>query len=163
LRRTQLADGSWYGRWGMNYIYGTWSVLCALNAAGLDPKSDLVRKAADWLIAIQNPDGGWGETHAAYRDPLLAGVGPSNAPLTAFAVLGLLAAVGPEDPAVKRGVAWLLSHQRSEGLWDQGDFLHTFIPPKQFYWFEIDGQTIPLWALGKYRRLCDARATTPLR
>ena len=67
LRETQLADGSWYGRWGMNYIYGTWSVLCALNAAGLDPKSDLVRKAADWLIAIQNPDGGWGEDGTTYK------------------------------------------------------------------------------------------------
>ena len=67
LRDTQLRDGSWYGRWGMNYIYGTWSALCALNAAGVDPESDLVRSAADWLIRIQNPEGGWAEDGTSYR------------------------------------------------------------------------------------------------
>src|SRR5262249_27460221 len=67
LRRTQLADGSWYGRWGMNYIYGTWSVLCALNAAGVDPAAPEMRKAADWLVSIQNGDGGWGEDGTSYK------------------------------------------------------------------------------------------------
>jgi squalene-hopene/tetraprenyl-beta-curcumene cyclase len=163
LKRHQCDSGAWWGRWMAVYLAETATILLGLEWVGEDMSAQYVRRAIDWICAVQNPDGGWGETPAAYRDPLLAGVGPSNAPLTAFAVLSLLAAVGPEDPAVKRGVAWLLSHQRSDGLWDQGYFLHTFIPPRQFYWFEIDGQTIPLWALGKYRRLCDARATTPLR
>ncbi len=101
LRDTQLADGSWYGRWGMNYIYGTWSVLCALNAAGLDPQSDLMRKAADWLIAIQNPDGGWGEDGTSYKlDYRGYEAAPSTASQTAWALLGLMAAGRTDHPAV---------------------------------------------------------------
>ena len=108
LRRTQLADGSWYGRWGMNYIYGTWSVLCSLNAAGLTGDDPMVRKAADWLISIQNADGGWGEDGVSYKlgyrgyEPC-----PSTSSQTAWALLGLMAAGETKHPAVAKGIAYL--------------------------------------------------------
>ena len=101
LKRTQLADGSWYGRWGMNYVYGTWSVLCALNAAGLDHGDPVMRKAAAWLIAIQNPDGGWGEAGDSYKlDYRGYEPAPSTASQTAWALLGLMATGDVDHPAV---------------------------------------------------------------
>ena len=120
LRDTQLEDGSWYGRWGMNYIYGTWSVLCALNAAGLDPQSDPVRHAAAWLVSIQNTDGGWGENATSYKldyrgyEPF-----PSTASQTAWALLGLMAAGETQHPAVARGIDYLLRTQGSDGFWNE--------------------------------------------
>ena len=108
LRRTQLAEGSWYGRWGMNYIYGTWSVLCALNAAGLPPDAPEMRKARDWLISIQNADGGWGEDGASYKlDYRGYENAPSTASQTAWALIGLMAAGAADHPAVARGIDYL--------------------------------------------------------
>ncbi len=116
LHRTQLADGSWYGRWGMNYIYGTWSVLCCLNAAGLDPASPIMRKAADWLVSIQNADGGWGEDGTSYKlDYRGYESAPSTASQTAWALIGLMAAGAAGHPAVKRGIDFLLRTQGSDG------------------------------------------------
>ena len=113
LRRTQLADGSWYGRWGMNYIYGTWSVLCALNAAGLPREAPEMRKAADWLAAIQNEDGGWGEDGSSYRlDYKGYEKAPSTASQTAWALLGLMAAGEVDHPAVAR---WHQISRRQSG------------------------------------------------
>src|ERR1700688_3516468 len=110
----------------MNYIYGTWSVLCALNAAGLDPKSDLVRNAAQWLVSIQNPDGGWGEDGTSYK---LGYRGyeraPSTASQTAWALLGLMAAGAADHQAVVRGISYLIDHQGSDGLWDEPWFTAT--------------------------------------
>ena len=104
LRRTQLAEGSWYGRWGLNYIYGTWSVLCALNAAGVDHQDPMMRKAVDWLVSIQNSDGGWGEDAVSYRlDYKGFEDAPSTSSQTAWALLGLMAAGEVESPAVVRG------------------------------------------------------------
>ena len=111
LRRTQLADGSWFGRWGMNYIYGTWSVLCALNAAGIDRDAPEMRKAVDWLAAIQNADGGWGEDGASYKlDYRGYEAAPSTASQTAWALLGLMAAGEVDHPAVARGIEYLAEH-----------------------------------------------------
>lgn len=105
LRRTQLAEGSWYGRWGLNYIYGTWSVLCALNAAGIDHRDPMMRKAADWLISIQNSDGGWGEDATSYRlDYKGYQRARTTASQTAWALLGLMAAGEVGHPAVARGM-----------------------------------------------------------
>ena len=107
LRKTQLADGSWYGRWGMNYIYGTWSVLCALNAAGLSRDAPVMRKAADRLAAIQNDDGGWGEDGASYKlDYKGYEKAPSTASQTSWALLGLMAAGEVDHPAVVRGIKY---------------------------------------------------------
>ena len=120
LRRTQLADGSWYGRWGMNYIYGTWSVLCGLNAAGLGPDDPMMRKAADWLIAIQNADGGWGEDGTSYKlDYRGYERRPDTASQTAWALLGLMAAGDVKDQAVARGVEFLQQTQGKDGFWQE--------------------------------------------
>ena len=121
LKRTQLADGSWYGRWGMNYIYGTWSVLCALNAAGVDHAAPEMRKAADWLIAIQNADGGWGEDGSSYKlDYKGYEPAPSTASQTAWALLGLMATGDTTHPAVKRGIAYLMHTQGAGRLLGRG-------------------------------------------
>src|SRR6201985_2062174 len=116
LKETQHPEGSWYGRWGMNYIYGTWSVLCALNAAGVDHNAPQMRKAARWLIAIQNEDGGWGEDGDSYKlDYKGYEKAPSTASQTAWALLGLMASGDVNEPAVKRGVEYLQKNQGEDG------------------------------------------------
>jgi squalene-hopene/tetraprenyl-beta-curcumene cyclase len=152
LRETQLADGSWYGRWGMNYIYGTWSVLCALNAAGLDPQSDMVRKAADWLVAIQNPDGGWGEDGTSYKlDYRGYEAAPSTASQTAWALLGLMSAGRTSDPAVRRGVEYLAGTQAADGFWNEPRFTATGFPRVFYLRYHGYRKFFPLWALARYR------------
>jgi squalene-hopene/tetraprenyl-beta-curcumene cyclase len=137
LRKTQLTEGSWYGRWGLNYIYGTWSVLCALNAAGVGHQDPMVRKAADWLLSVQNADGGWGEDAASYRldykefDKGFDG-GPTTASQTAWALLGLMAAGEVENPALARGVEYLMTTQTEKGLWDEQRYTATGFP-RVFY------------------------------
>jgi len=154
LRQKQLADGSWYGRWGMNYIYGTWSVLCALNAAGLTGGDPMVKKAADWLIAIQNEDGGWGEDGASYK---LGYRGyeqaPSTSSQTAWALLGLMAAGRNEHPAVARGVDYLVRTQNKSGYWDEELFTATGFPRVFYLRYHGYAKFFPLWALARYRNL----------
>ena len=112
LMHDQHEEGSWFGRWGMNYIYGTWSALSALNAAGVDPQSPTVRKAVDWLVEIQNADGGWGEDGSSYKlDYKGYEPAPSTPSQTAWALLGLMAAGEVEHPAVERGIAYLAANQ----------------------------------------------------
>src|SRR5258708_3244321 len=126
LRRTQLAEGSWYGRWGLNYIYGTWSVLCALNAAGVSHQDPMIRKAADWLLSIQNSDGGWGEDATSYRLDYKGFEGaPSTSSQTAWALLGLMAAGEVENPAIVQGVEYLKATQNEKGLWDEARYTAT--------------------------------------
>ena len=121
LGRTQLADGSWYGRWGMNYIYGTWSVLCALNAVGVDHASAVMRKAAAWLVSIQNADGGWGEDGTSYKlDYRGYEPAPSTASQTAWALLGLMATGDIDHPAVERGIDYLVRTQGQRWLLGRG-------------------------------------------
>jgi squalene-hopene/tetraprenyl-beta-curcumene cyclase len=133
LRRTQERDGSWYGRWGMNYIYGTWSALCAFNAAHTDPRAPEVARAVDWLLAIQNPDGGWGEDGESYKvDYRGYEPAPSTASQTAWALLGLMAAGERDHPAVRRGISYLMRTQGSDGLWEESRFTATGFP-RVFY------------------------------
>jgi squalene-hopene/tetraprenyl-beta-curcumene cyclase len=154
LEREQLADGSWFGRWGVNYIYGTWSALCALNAAGLDGSAPIVRKAADWLIAIQNPDGGWGETCDSYRlDYDGYQPHPSGASQTAWAVLGLMAAGATDHPAVARGIAWLKLHQGDDGFWPEDHYTGGGFPRVFYLRYHGYSKFFPLWALARYRNL----------
>jgi squalene-hopene/tetraprenyl-beta-curcumene cyclase len=154
LHDTQLGDGSWYGRWGMNYIYGTWSVLCALNVAGLDHGSDIVRKAADWLIAIQNPDGGWGEDGTSYKlDYVGYEPAPSTASQTAWALLGLMAAGRLDDQAVARGVAYLTATQDTDGFWAEPRFTATGFPRVFYLRYHGYRKFFPLWALARYRNM----------
>jgi squalene-hopene/tetraprenyl-beta-curcumene cyclase len=154
LRRTQLSGGSWYGRWGMNYIYGTWSVLCALNAAGVDHAAPEMRKARDWLIAIQNDDGGWGEDGASYKlDYKGYERAPSTASQTAWALLGLMATGDVDHPAVVRGIAYLTAQQRADGFWNEPRYTATGFPRVFYLRYHGYAKFFPLWALARYRNL----------
>jgi squalene-hopene/tetraprenyl-beta-curcumene cyclase len=154
LRRTQLADGSWYGRWGMNYIYGTWSVLCALSAAGFTHDAPEMRKAAAWLAAIQNEDGGWGEDGSSYKlDYRGYEKAPSTASQTAWALLGLMAAGEVDHPAVARGIKYLVAHQGADGFWDEARYTATGFPRVFYLRYHGYAKFFPLWALARYRNL----------
>lgn len=154
LRRTQLPEGSWYGRWGLNYIYGTWSVLCALNAAGVDHQDPMVRKAVDWLISVQNRDGGWGEDAVSYRlDYHGYEQTPSTSSQTAWALLGLMAAGEVGHPAVAKGVEYLKSTQTEKGLWDEQRYTATGFPRVFYLRYHGYSKFFPLWALARYRNL----------
>jgi squalene-hopene/tetraprenyl-beta-curcumene cyclase len=154
LRRTQLAEGSWYGRWGLNYIYGTWSVLCALNAAGVSHQDPVMRKAVNWLLSIQNEDGGWGEDATSYRLDYKGFEGaPTTASQTAWALLGLMAAGEVGNPAVARGVEYLKSTQTKKGLWDEQRFTATGFPRVFYLRYHGYAKFFPLWALARYRNL----------
>jgi squalene-hopene/tetraprenyl-beta-curcumene cyclase len=162
LRRTQHPQGSWYGRWGMNHIYGTWSVLCALNAAGVRPDDPMVRKAVHWLVSIQNADGGWGEDGTSYRlDYRGHEAAPSTASQTAWALLGLMAAGEVDNPAVERGIRYLIESQNSQGLWDEQRFTATGFPRVFYLRYHGYPKFFPLWALARYRNLKKANARTP--
>ncbi|MFT3976547.1 MAG: squalene--hopene cyclase [Sphingomonas bacterium] len=154
LRREQEPDGSWFGRWGVNYIYGTWSVLCALNAAGLEPDEPMVARAAEWLKAIQNPDGGWGEDCNSY-DLNRTGhtPAPSTASQTAWALLGLMAAQEVDSEAVRRGVEWLARHQDADGLWGQEHYTGGGFPRVFYLRYHGYPKYFPLWAMARYRNL----------
>jgi squalene-hopene/tetraprenyl-beta-curcumene cyclase len=154
LEREQEADGSWFGRWGVNYIYGTWSSLCALNAAGFDATRPSLRRGADWLIGIQNPDGGWGEDCDSYKLDY-KGYEPaaSTASQTAWALLGLMAAGEVDHPAVARGVAWLWDHQEEDGLWGQEAYTGGGFPRVFYLRYHGYPKFFPLWALARYRNL----------
>jgi squalene-hopene/tetraprenyl-beta-curcumene cyclase len=150
VKRTQRPDGSWWGRWGVNFIYGTWSVLAGLRSIGEDLRAPYVRKAVDWLVARQNADGGWGETVASYDDESLAGRGESTPSQTAWALMGLLAADGP-DAAIERGVDWLLRMQTSDGTWDEKPWTGTGFPRHFYLRYHMYRHYFPLMALGLYR------------
>jgi squalene-hopene/tetraprenyl-beta-curcumene cyclase len=154
LRREQEPDGSWFGRWGTNYIYGTWSVLAALNAAGTDPASLMVRRAVDWLLARQHGDGGWGEGAESYFPDAPHGDAPySTASQTAWALLGLMAAGEVEHPAVARGIAYLIASQDQEGNWEEPWFTAVGFPRVFYLRYHGYRAFFPLWALARYRRL----------
>jgi squalene-hopene/tetraprenyl-beta-curcumene cyclase len=150
----QMDEGSWYGRWGVNYIYGTWSVLCALNAAGLPHSHPAIRKAVNWLVSIQNEDGGWGEDCASYKlDYRGYEHAPSTSSQTAWASLALMAAGEFANPAVARGIRYLLDRQNEEGLWDEELYTGTGFPRVFYLRYHGYRKYFPLWALARYRRL----------
>jgi squalene-hopene/tetraprenyl-beta-curcumene cyclase len=163
LLRTQGEDGSWYGRWGMNYIYGTWSVLCALNAARLDPSSPAFRKSVGWLVSIQNQDGGWGEAGDSYKlDYRGYEPSPSTASQTAWALLALMAAGEVDHPSVAKGVAYLLQNQGEDGFWAEAYFTATGFPRVFYLRYHGYPKFFPLWALARYRNLKSANTTSVL-
>src|SRR5262245_26944515 len=154
LQRTQMDEGSWYGRWGMNYIYGTWSVLCALNAAGADHASPEFRKAVAWLVKIQNSAGGCGEDGTSYKlDYRGYEPAPIRASQTAWALLGLMAAGEADHPAVKRGIDYLLRAQGEDGFWDEPCYTATGFPRVFYLRYHGYPKFFPLWALARYRNL----------
>ena len=154
LEKEQMPDGSWFGRWGVNYIYGTWSVLCALNAVGLDAKHPMVRKGADWLIHIQNLDGGWGEDCESYAlDYKGYTPAPSTASQTGWALLALMAAGKVDHPAVERGIRHLIATQAADGLWGQEKYTGGGFPRVFYLRYHGYPAYFPLWAVARYRNL----------
>ena len=154
LIKTQRDDGSWWGRWGVNYIYGTWSALAGLNGAGLAPDHATMKRGADWLAAIQNPDGGWGENCDSYKlDYRGYEPAPSTASQTAWALLGLMAAGQVDHPAVARGVAYLKATQQADGLWTQAHYTGGGFPRVFYLNYHGYPKFFPLWALARYRNL----------
>ena len=150
----QHAEGSWFGRWGVNYVYGTWSVLCSLAAAGVEPTHPAIRRAVTWLLAIQNADGGWGEDDHGYaREYAGYRPSPSAASQTAWALIGLMAVGEVEHSAVRRGIAYLQANQASDGFWDED--LHTGTGFPRVFYLRYDGypKFFPLLALARYRNL----------
>ena len=161
LRRTQLKDGSWYGRWGLNYIYGTWSSLCALNACGTDHNSPEIHKAINWLVSIQNPDGGWGEDGTSYRlDYRGHEPAASTASQTAWALLGLMACGEVRNPAVARGVQYLAQTQTDSGFWDEERYTATGFPRVFYLRYHGYRKFFPLWAIARYRNLTESNSAS---
>ena len=152
IRHTQRHDGPWWGRWGVNYIYGTWSVLRGLGAIGVDPRHEYVQRAVRWLQRRQNADGGWGETCESYARPELAGEGASLPSQTAWALLGLFAVGVTTGQTVERGVKYLLATQRADGSWDDPLWNGTGFPRVFYLKYHLYPKYFPLWALGVYRR-----------
>ena len=154
---TQERDGSWWGRWGVNYLYGLGAAVPALITAGVDPADPRLRRAVRWLEHHQQPDGGWGESCATYEDPSLRGQGPSTASQTAWALLALLALEPPDYPATVRGIEYLVRTQTADGEWIEPHFTGTGFPRDFMLKYHLYCNYWPLWALGRYRRLRDGQ------
>ena len=153
MRYTQEADGSWYGRWGVNYIYGTWQALRGLAAIGENMDQEWIRRGRDWLESCQNDDGGWGETCESYDFPTLKGVGPSTASQTAWALMGLCACADAERPSIRRGIEWLLARQNSDGSWTETETTGTGFPCVFYLRYDMYRLHFPLLALATYRKM----------
>ena len=153
IRKEQEPDGSWFGRWGVNYIYGTMLVLRGLEAVGVDHHEPYVQQAAEWLRMVQNPDGGWGETCDSYDDPNRKGIGESTGSQTAWAVLGLMAANDIRSDSVARGIAYLLRTQQKDGSWDENYYTGTGFPRVFYLKYHMYRQYFPLLALTTYAKM----------
>ncbi len=153
IKETQEPEGPWWGRWGVNYIYGTWSVLGGLAAIGEDMTLPYIRKAVNWLKSKQNLDGGWGEVCESYSDRSLMGCGPSTPSQTGWVLLSLFAAGEVRSKAVSRGVEYLIATQKPDGSWDEDAFTGTGFPKFFMIKYHIYRNCFPLTALGRYRRL----------
>lgn len=153
LRQDQEDDGSWYGRWGVNYLYGTWQVLRGLRALNYNMNQPWLLKARDWLESVQHQDGGWGERCNTYDDPVFKGQGPSTASQTAWAVMGLLAFDDPFRPSVRRGIEYLVRTQNPDGTWTEHETTGTGFPKVYYLKYDMYRNTWPLLALATYQKL----------
>ncbi len=165
--REQESDGSWFGRWGVNYIYGTFLVLRGLEAMGVDNHEPQIQQAAEWIRMVQNPDGGWGESCMSYDDPDTRGIGPSTPSQTAWAILGLLAAGDNRSDSVAKGIRWLLERQKSSGEWDESTgegatrqalYTGTGFPRVFYLAYHMYRNYFPLLALTTYKRAMQTAA-----
>lgn len=157
LRSIQEPDGCWWGRWGVNYIYGTWSVLAGLASIGEDMGKPYVRRAVEWLKEHQNRDGGWGESCESYARPELRGSGPSTASQSAWALLALMAAGEADSSEAVRGIRYLLAHQEEDGSWEEEYFTGTGFPKYFMIRYHNYRNCFPLMALGRYHASRGAR------
>ena len=153
LWETQEEDGAWWGRWGVNYIYGIGAVVPALIASGISPDDTRIKKAISWLENFQNPDGGWGETSITYDDPSKRGLGKSTASQTAWGILAILAADDINSTALTKAVNYLIHTQSEDGQWEEEAFTGTGFPQDFMLKYHMYRNYWPLWALGRYRRL----------
>jgi squalene-hopene/tetraprenyl-beta-curcumene cyclase len=153
IRKQQETDGSWYGRWGVNYIYGTWQVLRGLRALNIDMNQPWLLKARDWLESVQHADGGWGERCNTYDDPVFKGQGPSTASQTAWAVMGLCAFDDPDRPSLKRGIEYLIRTQNADGSWTELETTGTGFPKVFYLKYDMYRNAWPLLALATYRKI----------
>jgi len=151
IKREQEPEGCWYGRWGVNYIYGTWQVLRGMAQIGEDMNKPWLQRGADWLFRIQNEDGGWGESADSYEDPSLKGIGPSTPSQTAWSLMGLIAAGHASQRAVQEGIRYLIETQNPEGSWDEDWFTGTGFPKVYYLEYTMYRQYFPLLALSHYR------------
>jgi squalene-hopene/tetraprenyl-beta-curcumene cyclase len=158
LRRTQEPEGCWFGRWGVNYLYGTWEVLCGLRNVGVDMTEPWVASAGRWLRNVQKPDGSFGESADTYEDPALKGTGPSTASQTAWGTMGLVAIYGPNDPSVLRGLQWLIDTQLENGTWDEPWFTGTGFPRVFYLRYHLYRLYFPIMCLGRWREMVNERA-----
>lgn len=151
IKAQQESFGGWYGRWGVNYIYGTWSVLAGLRAIREPLHQAYIQRSLAWLRSVQNPDGGWGESCESYQDSRLAGIGPSTPSQTAWAVMALLHGGDGSSESLSKGVGYLLEHQEADGLWSEDLFTGTGFPRVFYLRYHMYCQHFPLWALALYR------------
>jgi squalene-hopene/tetraprenyl-beta-curcumene cyclase len=161
LRDHQEEDGSWYGRWGVNYVYGTWQVLRGLRAIGVDLREEWTQNALKWLESVQRPDGGWGERCNTYDDPVFKGQGSSTASQTAWAVMGLCAFDDPQRPSIRRGIEYLLRTQNPDGSWTELETTGTGFPRVFYLKYDMYRNSWPLLALATYRNLLNAAPIRP--
>jgi squalene-hopene/tetraprenyl-beta-curcumene cyclase len=162
IRGQQEADGSWYGRWGVNYIYGTWQVLRGLRALNLDMNQPWLLKARAWLESVQHEDGGWGERCDTYDDPVFKGQGPSTASQTAWAVMGLLAFDDPFSPSVQRGIEYLIRTQNADGSWTEDEITGTGFPKVFYLKYDMYRNAWPLLALATYKKVLSRAKAQPV-
>ncbi|XP_072158604.1 probable squalene--hopene cyclase [Bemisia tabaci] len=161
LLKEKEKDGSWFGRWGVNYIFGTWGVLSALNAVGLAHGDARIQRAVKWLLSIQNGDGGWGEDPSSYRlDYTSWEPAPSTASQTAWALLGLMAAGEVRHAGVVKGVAYLQRTQEDHGLWEEEHYTGTGFPRVMYSLYHGYSKYFPLMALARYRNLMGDNSVT---
>jgi squalene-hopene/tetraprenyl-beta-curcumene cyclase len=153
LRHNQEKDGSWYGRWGVNYIYGTWQTLRGLRALGFDMSEPWIVKARAWLESVQHEDGGWGERCNTYDDPVFKGQGPSTASQTAWAVMALCAFDDPHNPALRNGIEYLARTQNPDGSWSEAEATGTGFPKVFYLKYDMYRNSWPLLALATYRNM----------
>ncbi len=151
IKRDQCEDGSWFGRWGVNYIYGTWQVLRGMKLIGEDMNKGWLRRGVEWFLHHQNADGGWGESIESYEKPETKGIGPSTASQTAWAIMGLISANQAESQAVRRGVKFLLDTQTPEGTWEETNWTGTGFPKVFYLKYHYYRHYFPMMALAQYR------------
>lgn len=153
LQSEQEPSGCWFGRWGVNYIYGTSGVLSALSLIGSPNQQQIIERGAAWLASCQNSDGGWGETCQSYQDPSLKGIGKSTASQTAWALIGLMAAGASKFEPIQRGIDYLVKTQQPDGSWDEPEFTGTGFPGQFYLNYNLYRQHFPLTALGRYQKI----------